>query len=295
MQTVGILGGLGPLAGAHFYRRLVELTPAESDEDHIPVILVSHPDVPSRIHHLSGTGPSPVPKLTELCRQLEQLGARIIAVPSTTTSIYQAELSLEVNVPIISLIDEVTRVIATDGCTTESGMSERGTTERGTTERGTSERGISDRGTSDRGTSDRGTRIGIMGTTPTRTFAVYESAFARHGIQPLYPDDASQSDIMDVIRAVKGSQQYGSQGADGRPRGIASLAELAREVTAIASRPWAQTLDGILLGCTELPVLFPTPDALAAFPPKLKVFSSTDILATAVVRAACGSTYERTR
>jgi aspartate racemase len=280
MQTVGILGGLGPLAGAHFYRRLVELTPAQSDEDHIPVILVSHPDVPSRIHHLSGTGPSPVPKLTELCRQLEQLGAQIIAVPSTTTSIYQAELSPAVNVPIISLIDEVTRVIATDdGCTTESGTSERGTGERGTSESGTSE---------------RGTRIGIMGTTPTRTFAVYESAFARHGIQPLYPDDASQSDIMDVIRAVKGSQQYGSQGADGRPRGIASLAELAREVTAIASRPWAQTLDGILLGCTELPVLFPTPDALAAFPPKLKVFSSTDILATAVVRAACGSTYERT-
>lgn len=43
MRTVGIIGGVGPLAGAHFYRRLVELTPAGRDEEHIPVVLATDP------------------------------------------------------------------------------------------------------------------------------------------------------------------------------------------------------------------------------------------------------------
>lgn len=248
MQTVGILGGLGPLAGAHFYRRLVELTPADRDEAHIPIILISNPAVPSRIAHLSGAGESPVPKLMEICHQLVQAGAEVIALPSSTTSIYQTELAQGCKVPIISLINEVTGAISRQGCR----------------------------------------RIGIMGTTPTRTFAVYDGAFAERGIESVYPDDQSQSDIMNVIQTVKGANQTHSEEAGTSPGDATHLESLSNEIAAIASRPWASNLDAVLLGCTELPVLFPDSHSKQKFPAKLHVFSSTDILAAVVVRMACG-------
>ena len=45
---LGVIGGLGPLATADFYRKFTELTPAARDVDHIPAVLLSLPQVPDR-------------------------------------------------------------------------------------------------------------------------------------------------------------------------------------------------------------------------------------------------------
>ena len=58
-RTVGILGGMGPAATADFYARLVRATPAERDQDHLPVVVWGDPTVPDRVAALAGTGPSP--------------------------------------------------------------------------------------------------------------------------------------------------------------------------------------------------------------------------------------------
>ena len=47
-RILGVLGGMGPLAGATFMQRLTLLTPADRDQDHIPSILWSDPRVPDR-------------------------------------------------------------------------------------------------------------------------------------------------------------------------------------------------------------------------------------------------------
>jgi aspartate racemase len=44
-KLLGVLGGMGPLASAHFMLRLTLLTPASRDQDHIPTILWSDPRV----------------------------------------------------------------------------------------------------------------------------------------------------------------------------------------------------------------------------------------------------------
>lgn len=248
MKTIGIIGGLGPLAGVHFYRRLVELTPAQSDEDHIPVALVSDPTIPSRIAHLSGHGHSPLQKLIEVCDKLVQVGVGVIVLPSTTTSIYQEQLAQKVPVPILSLIDQVADVISSQGCR----------------------------------------RIGVLGTTPTRTFAVYENAFCARGITAVYPDDDSQAEVMTVIRAVKGGRidPVSNDPVAGNTGNRDVLASLMARIVEIASRPWADSLDGILLGCTELPILFPDDHSRALLAERFLVFSATDILAAAAVRVA---------
>ena len=112
---VGILGGLGPLAGAHFYRRLIEKTPAENDSDHLSVVLISDPTIPSRIENLLGEGRSPVPDLVRLVRLLVEMGAEVIAVPSSTTHAYYQKMQDAVRFPVINLLSEVGRVVAESG------------------------------------------------------------------------------------------------------------------------------------------------------------------------------------
>ena len=46
-RMLGVLGGMGPLASAHFMTRITVLTPAERDQDHVPAVLWSDPRVPA--------------------------------------------------------------------------------------------------------------------------------------------------------------------------------------------------------------------------------------------------------
>ncbi|QYA98312.1 aspartate/glutamate racemase family protein [Streptomyces anulatus] len=101
-KKVGILGGLGPLACAHFCTRLVEPTPAGTDSGHPEVILMSSPDIPSRLAHLPEGGPSPVPALQRVARRLEQAGSERIAVPSVTTQAFLDDIAAAVAVPVFS-------------------------------------------------------------------------------------------------------------------------------------------------------------------------------------------------
>lgn len=113
--TVGILAGLGPLAGSYFYQRLIERTPAAEDSEHLPVVLVSDPRVPSRLANLLGCGPSPVTELVNLARLLESVGASLIAIPSSTTHAYYEQISEAVGIPVLNLLAEIARAVSAGG------------------------------------------------------------------------------------------------------------------------------------------------------------------------------------
>lgn len=115
MGTVGILGGLGPLAGAHFYRRLIERTPVGGDSQHLPVVLASDPTIPSRLDHLLGGGPSPVLALVHLAQFLEAAGACVIVIPSSTAHAYYQPIQESVDVPVLNLLSEVAEVVIAGG------------------------------------------------------------------------------------------------------------------------------------------------------------------------------------
>ena len=112
---MGIAGGLGPLAGAHFYRRLVEGTTAGCDAEHLAVVLISDPAIPSRAAHLLGDGESPVPALAAVLDRLAAAGATLIAIASSTTHAYYAELAARSRVPIVHLLHALGRAAGTAG------------------------------------------------------------------------------------------------------------------------------------------------------------------------------------
>jgi aspartate racemase len=91
-ELLGVLGGMGPLATAHFYRTLIELTWAENDQAHLPVVLWADPRVPDRTAALLGVGPSPVPALVMGVRWLQRAGAATIAVPCNTAHAFLPEV-----------------------------------------------------------------------------------------------------------------------------------------------------------------------------------------------------------
>ncbi|MGQ7311081.1 aspartate/glutamate racemase family protein [Microbacterium arabinogalactanolyticum] len=114
-MTIGIIGGLGHRAGAAFYQELIARTPSTDEPHQLPVVLVSRPDLPDRIAHLGGRGPSPLPGLRAMVRQLEACGARLICIPSATTHAYIAEIQLGARARVMNLLSETAAVIAADG------------------------------------------------------------------------------------------------------------------------------------------------------------------------------------
>ena len=53
-KTLGILGGLGPMAGVYFYEKVTALTKASCDQEHINVILAGLADTPDRTDFILG-------------------------------------------------------------------------------------------------------------------------------------------------------------------------------------------------------------------------------------------------
>jgi aspartate racemase len=103
----GILGGMGPLASAEFLRQLVEFTPASCDQEHLPVMLRSVPQIPDRTSAIHGHGPSPLPALLDGVQALIDAGVCEIAIPCNTAHYWHADLRTPSHVRIVHICDVV--------------------------------------------------------------------------------------------------------------------------------------------------------------------------------------------
>ena len=73
--VLGVLGGVGPLATAYFMKLLVERTPAHTDQEHVPVVIINDPQIPDRTSFiLNRLAPDPLPEMVGVARRLETFG-----------------------------------------------------------------------------------------------------------------------------------------------------------------------------------------------------------------------------
>lgn len=165
MKTVGIIGGMGPAATADFYRQIVELTDARRDQDHLHVLIDSHPGVPDRTAFLLGRGADPRPKLLEMAQRLERSGAELLVIPCNSASPFTSDVQKVVDVPIVDWVAEtVGGVLAQHG-------------------------GL--------------LRIGLLATSGTVASGLYQESFADGGVDVLVPAATLQQLVMSVILDVK--------------------------------------------------------------------------------------------
>ncbi|SEB78722.1 aspartate racemase [Streptomyces sp. TLI_105] len=158
---------MGALATADFYRRLVQRTPAGSDQAHLPVLVWADPAVPDRTAALLGEGPSPVPALAEGARWLQRAGVSCIAVPCNTAHAYVEQLSGATGAGVLDMI----RAALETAARRVHGLE----------------------------------RVGVLATRGTRLTGLYERAGARLGLDVVQVPASVQEEYVDAaIRAVMG-------------------------------------------------------------------------------------------
>jgi aspartate racemase len=167
--VLGVLGGMGPLAGATFMARLTLLTPAERDQDHIPAVLWSDPRVPDRSAARLQGGEDPLPALLRGIRGLEAAGCGAIAIPCNTAHGWFEGMQAATRLPILHIVeaaaDELLRLGVTGG------------------------------------------PVGLMATTGTLAMRLYQDRLEARGYEVLVPSaDEMTRIVMPAIDAVKANR-----------------------------------------------------------------------------------------
>lgn len=140
MSRIGVFGGMGPQATVDFLDKLVRLTPATRDQDHLPVIVASLPHIHDRSRAILGTGRDPLPMLLSGIDFLNTTGVGVIAIPCNSSHHWYTQMSERSAVPILHIAqacvaamakpDGKVAVLATRGALA-SGFYQRALAERG--------------------------------------------------------------------------------------------------------------------------------------------------------------------
>ncbi len=104
-KVLGILGGLGPMATAYFYRRLIECTRAETDQEHLDVVLSGKATTPDRTAFIMGqSADDPFAVMEAEAQRLVAFGAGVIAIPCNTAHYFYQRLNTVIPVPVLNMV-----------------------------------------------------------------------------------------------------------------------------------------------------------------------------------------------
>ncbi len=97
---------MGPDATIDFMSKVIEKTPASSDQDHVRMLVEHNPRIPSRQFAMQGAGENPGPVIAEMATRLEASGADFIVMPCNAAHAWGDDIVAAVKIPFISIIDE---------------------------------------------------------------------------------------------------------------------------------------------------------------------------------------------
>ena len=104
-KVLGVLGGMGPAASAEFMKILADRFPAQVDQDHPKVYLLSDPKIPDRSTAVTSGGESPELQLKKDLEQLVEWGAEVLAVPCNSAHCFINNFRSEIKVPYVHIVE----------------------------------------------------------------------------------------------------------------------------------------------------------------------------------------------
>lgn len=159
-QTLGIIGGVGPLATMFIGEMIVRRTKATKDQEHLHTIIDNDTNIPDRTAFiLDSTKENPVPVIVADAKKLASVGANVIAIPCNTAHTFYDEIVEGSPVPVLHMIRETAKRASDLGAE----------------------------------------RVGILATTGTITSRMYQNALEELGITPVVPDDVMKEKVMSII------------------------------------------------------------------------------------------------
>lgn len=161
-KTLGILGGVGPLATAYFMEMIIKMTDADRDQDHLSMIITNHPSIPDRTEYIcDNSRPDPLPVMIGDAVKLEKAGSDFIVIPCNTAHFFYDEIQQSVGIPVLNMLEETIRYA-------KSKLS-----------------GVR--------------KIGVLGTVGTLASGIYKKVCDKHGIEYAKPDEDIQSRLTEII------------------------------------------------------------------------------------------------
>lgn len=168
MRVLGVIGGLGPMATAFFMQMVIEMTQADTDQEHIGMIVYDCPSIPDRTSYILGKShKNPETPMIAIGRKLAADGADLIAIPCVTAGYFYETLTKEIEVPIINVIEETVQYLV--GQQIEA--------------------------------------VGLMATDGTIQCGLFQKSLHQRGIRVVLPTEHAQRDVMHLIyRDVKATK-----------------------------------------------------------------------------------------
>ena len=167
-RILGVLGGMGPLATVDFLQKLIEETPASHDQEHLPVIAYSVPQMPDRPPAIIGHGESPLPHMLAGIHTLKRAGAQAVAIACNTAHYWFDDLVQQGGLPILHIADAACAALVD----TRAGPAVQ--------------------------------RAGLLATQGTVAAGFYQSRFHARGIECLLSSNADQQTlVLPAIECVK--------------------------------------------------------------------------------------------
>jgi aspartate racemase len=160
---IGVLGGMGPAATVDLFNKFVTFTAAQRDQEHIPLIISSIPDIPDRTDALMHHGRSPLPAMRDYLHKLEDAGAECIVIPCNTAHFWFKELKDACHIDLLSIVE--TTMNEVENC----GKS----------------------------------RIGLLATNATLYMGLYQKGIESLGLSCISPDTTGQEKVMESIYCLK--------------------------------------------------------------------------------------------
>lgn len=111
---VGILGGMGPLAGIELHKLIVDATPAQKDQDHLQVVLFTNPSIPDRTQSLrDDNGESFAQAAGDSVAELERMNVDVIVMACMTAHSRLQYIQAQTKTPILSALPLVHAALLT--------------------------------------------------------------------------------------------------------------------------------------------------------------------------------------
>ncbi|MCK9216384.1 MAG: amino acid racemase [Firmicutes bacterium] len=164
-MIIGIMGGMGPAATNYTFEKLIKLTDASKDQEHLHIIIDNNTEIPDRTEYILGNGENPITEMIRSAIKLELMGAGYIIMPCNTAHYFYDEISRYTNSHIIHMIRETAKF--------------------------------------SQNTYSDSLRFLLLSTTGTYASGIYKKTFSEYGLDIIEPSDEDKVILMKWIYDIK--------------------------------------------------------------------------------------------
>ncbi|SFJ36417.1 aspartate racemase [Terrisporobacter glycolicus] len=158
--TVGVLGGLGPMASVYFYEMVVNMTEGKTDQEHVDMIITNRATTPDRTAFIVGNSDEDPSKiLIDDAKKLEKYGVDFIVITCNTAHYFYEKIVNAVNIPLVNIVEETIK----------------------------------------HAKETNHKKLGILATTGNIKTCLYQNMCEKYDIEYLVLDENKQSKVMEII------------------------------------------------------------------------------------------------